>query len=135
MAEEPVAHYPRTKGQSKYGITRTLRVMVDLLSIYYFMRFGTRPGHFFGGLGLSVLSAGLAVLAYLGVLKMMGESIGTRPLMFFGFFCVLGGLQFLMTGVLAEILMRTYFERGNSAAYHRDEFADLLADEAWHEHS
>jgi hypothetical protein len=48
---------------------------------------------------------------------------------------VLGGLQFLMTGVLAEILMRTYFERGNSAAYHRDEFAELLADEAWHEHS
>jgi glycosyltransferase involved in cell wall biosynthesis len=135
MAEEPVGHYPRTKGQSKYGITRTLRVMVDLLSIYYFMRFGTRPGHFFGGLGLSVLSAGLAVLAYLGVLKMMGESIGTRPLMFFGFFCVLGGLQFLMTGVLAEILMRTYFDRGSSAAYHRDEFAELHADEAWHEHS
>ena len=135
MAEEPVAHYPRTKGQSKYGITRTLRVMVDLLSIYYFMRFGTRPGHFFGGLGLSVLSAGLAVLAYLGVLKMMGESIGTRPLMFLGFFCVLGGLQFLMTGVLAEILMRTYFDRGSSAAYHRDEFAELHADEAWHEHS
>ena len=89
-----------------YNEEKTLRVLVDLLSIHYFLRFGTRPGHFFGGLGLLVMGAGTLMLAYLGVLKLMGESIGTRPLMFLGFFCVVGGLQFLTTGVLAELLMQ-----------------------------
>ncbi len=132
MAEEPVRHHARTKGQSKYGLSRTLRVIVDLLSIHYFLRFGTRPGHFFGGLGLFVLSLGLLILAYLGALKLMGESIGTRPLMFVGFFCVLGGLQFLTTGVLAELLMRTYFDGGQSRAYHTQGHVQPDDAEAWH---
>lgn len=132
MAEEPVRHQPRTKGQSKYGISRTLRVMVDLVSMYYFMRFGTRPGHFFGGLGLLVLGSGLAMLSYLGALKIMGDSIGTRPLLFLGFFCVLGGLQFLTTGVLAEMLMRTYFDGGKWPAYHQELEPSLGAQEGWH---
>jgi len=132
MAEVAVSHHARTKGQSKYGLSRTLRVLVDLLSIHYFLRFGTRPGHFFGGLGLLVTGAGLAMLAWLGVLKMMGESIGTRPLMFLGFFCVVGGLQFLTTGVLAELLMRTYFDGGQSRAYHTQGHVQPDDAEAWH---
>lgn len=132
MAELPVRHHARTKGQSKYGIFRTLRVIVDLLSIHYFLRFGTRPGHFFGGIGLAVLSLGVGILGYLTVLKFMGESIGTRPLMFVGFFCVLGGLQFLTTGVLAELLMRTYYEGGKAQAYHLVDAPTPQHNEGWH---
>lgn len=131
MAELPVRHHPRLKGQSKYGISRTLRVIVDLLSMHYFLRYGTRPGHFFGGIGLLVLSLGLLILGYLSVLKFMGESIGTRPLMFVGFFCVLGGLQFLTTGVLAELLMRTYYEGGKAQAYQLVDVPMLQAHEGW----
>jgi glycosyltransferase involved in cell wall biosynthesis len=132
MAEVAVSHYARTKGQSKYGLSRTLRVLVDLLSIHFFLRFGTRPGHFFGGLGLLVGGAGTLMLAYMAVLKLMGESIGTRPLMFLGFFCLVAGLQFLTTGVLSELLMRTYFDGGRSMAYHTS--AQKVPDdtEAWH---
>ena len=132
MAEMPVRHHARTKGQSKYGISRTLRVIVDLLSIHYFLRFGTRPGHFFGGIGLAVLTLGMGILVYLMVLKFMGESIGTRPLMFAGFFCVLGGLQFLTTGVLAELLMRTYYEGGKAQAYHLVDAPTPQHNEGWH---
>jgi hypothetical protein len=82
MAEVPVKHFPRTKGQSKYGLSRTFRVLLDLLSIHYFLRFGSRPGHFFGGLGSIVTSIGLLILAYLGLLKFLGESIGNRPQLF-----------------------------------------------------
>jgi glycosyltransferase involved in cell wall biosynthesis len=132
MAEVAVSHYARTKGQSKYGLSRTLRVLVDLLSIHFFLRFGTRPGHFFGGLGLLVGGAGTLMLAYMAVLKLMGESIGTRPMMFLGFFCLVAGLQFLTTGVLSELLMRTYFDGGRSMAYHTS--AQKIPDdaEAWH---
>ena len=132
MAEVAVSHYPRTKGQSKYGLSRTLRVLVDLLSIHFFLNFGTRPGHFFGGLGLLVGGAGTLMLAYMAVLKLMGESIGTRPLMFLGFFCLVAGLQFLTTGVLSELLMRTYFDGGQSLAYHKSQQKQLDDDEAWH---
>jgi len=132
MAEIPVSHYPRTKGQSKYGLSRTFRVLLDLLSIHYFLRFGSRPGHFFGGLGSVITSIGLLVLTYLGVLKMMGESIGNRPLMFLGFFAVVSGLQLLTTGVIAEILMRTYYDAGKFNSYHTLQNQDVGVTEAWH---
>ena len=132
MAEIPVSHFPRTKGQSKYGLSRTFRVLLDLLSIHYFLRFGSRPGHFFGGLGSVITSIGLLVLAYLGFLKMMGESIGNRPLMFLGFFAVVSGLQLLTTGVIAEILMRTYYDAGKFNSYHTLQTEDVCISEAWH---
>ena len=69
MAEIPVSHFPRTKGQSKYGLSRTFRVLLDLLSIHYFLRFGSRPGHFFGGLGSIVTGIGLLILTYLDVFR------------------------------------------------------------------
>jgi glycosyltransferase involved in cell wall biosynthesis len=119
MAEEPVEHHPRLAGQSKYGISRTFRVVVDLLAVHFFLRFGSRPGHFFGGIGLVTGLLGLVILGYLGVLKVMGESIGTRPLLALSFFLVLGGLQFLTTGVLAELLMRVYFAGDDHARPYR----------------
>jgi glycosyltransferase involved in cell wall biosynthesis len=133
MAEMPVAHYARTKGQSKYGLSRTFRVLLDLLSIHYFLRFGSRPGHFFGGLGAIVTTVGLIILSYLGLLKFFGESIGNRPLMFFGFFAVVSGLQLLTTGVIAEILMRTYYDAGKFNSYHVMSSTGPKTIEAWHE--
>jgi len=132
MAEIPVSHFPRTKGQSKYGLSRTFRVLLDLLSIHYFLRFGSRPGHFFGGLGSVVTSVGLMILAYLAYLKMLGESIGNRPLMFLGFFAVVSGVQLLTTGVIAEILMRTYYDAGKFNSYHMLHDGKVEMSEAWH---
>jgi glycosyltransferase involved in cell wall biosynthesis len=117
LAEEPVGHHARRAGESKYGITRTFRVLIDLLAVHFFLRFGSRPGHFFGGIGLGVLSVGLLMLGYMGVLKLMGYSIGTRPMLSLGFFLVLGGVQLLTTGVLAELLMRVYFDVGRARPY------------------
>lgn len=118
MAEEPVDHHPRLHGTSKYGLSRTLRVLVDLLAVTFFQRFAARPGHFFGVIGLAVLGAGLAILGYLGVLKLLlGEDIGGRPLLSLGFFCSIGGLQFLTTGVLAELLIRIYYGARHGQPY------------------
>jgi glycosyltransferase involved in cell wall biosynthesis len=132
MAEEPVAHHGRSHGRSKYGLSRTFRVLVDLLSVVFFLRFRARPGHFFGVLGLAVLAAGGAILAYLLGLKLLGESIGGRPLLALGFFCVIGGLQFLTTGVLAELLVRIYYESRHAHPYHAAPEPPLDPDAGWH---
>lgn len=132
MAEVAVSHHARTRGESKYGISRTLRVVLDLLAVNFFLKFAGRPGHFFGGLGLGVSMLGGAILTYLAVLKLLGESIGGRPLLWLGFFCVLGGLQFLTTGVLAELLIRIYYERGEAAPYHTSAIAPSDDAQGWH---
>lgn len=129
MAEEPVNHHPRRAGNSKYGLSRTFRVMVDLLAMFYFLRFGTRPGHFFGGIGLVFGTLGLSLLSYLLILKALGESIGGRPLLWLGFFLVLAGVQLLTTGVLAEILMRTYVDRTATRSYHIRHESPLAGDD------
>ncbi|MDO9006522.1 MAG: glycosyltransferase family 2 protein [Aquabacterium sp.] len=132
MSELAVSHHPRTQGESKYGISRTLRVVLDLMAVNFFLRFAGRPGHFFGGVGLGVGLIGSLILGYLGVLKMLGNNIGGRPLLWLGFFCVLGGLQFLTTGVLAELLIRIYYDRGEVAPYHTTEAPAQAPDQGWH---
>jgi glycosyltransferase involved in cell wall biosynthesis len=134
MAEEPVRHHARRAGSSKYGISRTFRVLIDLLAIHFFLRFGTRPGHFFGGIGLAVLFIGSLMLAYMGVLKLTGHEIGTRPMLSLGFFLVLGGVQLLTTGVLAELLMRVYFDVGRARPYRvrAGEGSETAGEAGWH---
>lgn len=132
MAEVPVRHHPRLLGESKYGISRTLRVIVDLVAVHYFLRFGSRPGHFFGGIGLPFMGAGSLILGYLLILKILGEDIGGRPLMWVGFFCVIAGLQFVTTGVLAEIMMRIYYDGSHARAYHAVDQAPAGPDQHWH---
>jgi hypothetical protein len=117
---------------SKYGLSRTFRVMTDLLAVHFFLNYGSRPGHFFGGLGLAVGGAGGLILAWLGVQKLMGENIGTRPLLALGFFLVVGGLQFLCTGVLAELMIRIYFDGGHAHPYHLRPQASPGDGDAWH---
>lgn len=113
IREEVVTHHPRQFGESKYGITRTFRVLVDLLSVYFFMRFLSRPGHFFGRIGLAFGFVGGLALFWLFIAKFgFGQDIGDRPLFLTGILLVLMGVQFLTTGVLGELMARTYFATG-----------------------
>lgn len=129
MAEEPVAHRARVRGTSKYGISRTFRVVVDLLAVHFFLHYGTRPGHFFGGIGLALAGAGGLILAWLALLKLLGESVGSRPLLALGFFLLVGGMQMLTTGVIAELLVRVYYDGSHARPYRA---APLPADAPWH---
>ena len=118
IAEQVVNHRPRVAGSSKYGISRTFRVLLDLLSVHFFMRYWTRPGHFFGSIGLLFGGVGGLVLAYLAWVKFgLGEDIGTRPLLLVGVVLVIASLQFITTGVVAELLTRTYFESSRVKPY------------------
>jgi len=133
MSEMPVRHHARQHGESKYGISRTFRVVLDLLAVNFFLRFSSRPSHFFGTVGLGIGIIGTMVLGYLGVLKLLGEDIGGRPLLWLGFFCVIGGLQFLTTGVLAELLIRIYYDRRTAMQYHASPLPDLTQEQGWHQ--
>ena len=136
IAEEPVTHHPRVHGVSKYGISRTFRVVLDLISVFFFMRYRARPGHFFGGVGMGLVALGSLVLAWLAFVKFgLHEPIGGRPLLLFGFFCVIAGAQFVSTGVLAETLARIYFESGAADLYRVRHPEAVGAEEDWHEPS
>jgi len=118
IAEEVVNHRPRVAGRTKYGIGRTWKVLLDLLSVHFFMRYWTRPGHFFGSIGLAFGAVGGLILAYLGWVKFgLGEDIGTRPLLLVGVVLVIASLQFLTTGIVTELLTRTYFESTDAKPY------------------
>jgi glycosyltransferase involved in cell wall biosynthesis len=118
IAEEVVNHRPRMAGESKYGLGRTFRVLLDLLSVHFFMRYWTRPGHFFGSIGLLFGGLGGLILTYLAWVKFgMGQDIGTRPLLLVGIVMLIASLQFITTGVVGELLTRTYFESSNAKPY------------------
>ena len=133
IKEEVVNHSARIYGESKYGISRTFRVLVDLLSVYFFLRFLTKPGHFFGRIGLASGALGGAILSYLFVEKVLfAESIGTRPLLQIGILLVLMALQFLTTGVLSELITRTYFASSATRPYVlRSDGSKILGNPAW----
>jgi len=121
IGEMEVNHHARQFGQSKYGISRVTRVLLDLLSVMFFMRFRARPAHFFGSIGLVLGGIGGLMLSWLAVAKFfLGENIGQRPMLLVGVMLVLGGMQFITTGVLAEIVSRIYLE-SNGRSYHVDE--------------
>jgi glycosyltransferase involved in cell wall biosynthesis len=133
IAQEVVRHHPRVFGESKYGISRTFRVLLDLVFVYFFMRYRTRPGHFFGGIGIMLGTLGGLIVTYmLGLKIFLGESIGTRPLLFGGFFLLIAGVQMVTSGVLAELLTRIYYESGTSRAYLARPQASLADQDGWH---
>lgn len=106
IAEQPVNHRARTAGVSKYGISRTPRVILDLLAAWFFLRFRERPGHFFGVAGLMTGALGGLALGYLLLVKLFGGDIGNRPLLITGVLLALVGLQLITTGLVAEMLTR-----------------------------
>ncbi len=118
IVEVPVRHHPRRAGKSKYGITRTFRVLVDLLFVKFFLGYSQRPMHFFGVVGLFSLLLGTGMLVYLLVDKFVeGAAISGRPMLIAGVLFFLGGLQFLNTGIVAEMLSRIYFESQGKTTY------------------
>jgi glycosyltransferase involved in cell wall biosynthesis len=118
IKEEPVSHFPRIHGQSKYGLSRTFKVILDLLSVYFFMKFRAKPGHFFGRIGLLFCLVGVSLLAYLTFIKLFyGEAVGNRPLLLMGVLLTLIGVQLISTGIVTEFLARTYFESTDTKTY------------------
>jgi glycosyltransferase involved in cell wall biosynthesis len=117
MTEVDVKHHPRIHGTSKYGLSRTFKVMADLILMLFFQKYFQRPIHLFGGLGLMSLVLGFLINFYLLVIKIMGEDIWGRPIMIVGFILLLGGIQLITTGIIAEIIVRTYFESQNKKTY------------------
>ncbi len=117
MTEMDVKHHPRIHGESKYGLSRTFKVMSDLILMLFFQKYFQRPIHLFGGIGIIAFLIGLMINLYLLILKIMGEDIWGRPIMILGFILVLGGIQFITTGIIAEIIVRTYFESQDKTTY------------------
>ena len=130
IVEVPVRHHARTRGVSKYGIDRTFRVILDLILIVFFMRYRQRPLHAFGGLGLWLAAPGALALLYLLVCKLLGQTIGGRPLLLIGVMLVLMGAQFIVAGLLGEILTRTYHEAGGAPQFYAEEYATAQAEPA-----
>ncbi len=111
IGETVVNHNPRIFGTSNYGLSRTFRVVLDLLAVFFFLRFRARPGHFFGSIGLTFGAFGGGILSYLLVIKYtMGEDIGGRPLLFVGILLMVASVQLLTTGVIAEMLSRIFYQ-------------------------
>jgi glycosyltransferase involved in cell wall biosynthesis len=118
LAELPVNHRPRTRGVSKYGIGRTVRVLLDLFTVKFLHSYGTRPAHLFGLFGLSFGALGSAILAYLAVLKVFfDEAIGGRPLLLLGALLFLTGVILVSFGLLGELLVRTWHESQGKPIY------------------
>ncbi|WP_339701500.1 glycosyltransferase family 2 protein [Algoriphagus aquimarinus] len=117
MTEMDVKHHPRIHGESKYGLSRTFKVMSDLILMLFFQKYFQRPIHLFGGIGIISFLIGSLINIYLLILKVMGEDIWGRPIMILGFILVLGGIQFITTGIIAEIIVRTYFESQDKKTY------------------
>ena len=112
--EMVVSHHPRQFGLSKYGISRTFRVVLDLLSVVFFMSFRHRPGHFFGVIGLTFGAVSALLFLYLFVVKFfLGEDIGTRPMLIVAVMLFVAAAQMVTTGILAEILARPDDETRN----------------------
>jgi glycosyltransferase involved in cell wall biosynthesis len=118
LAEVPVNHRPRTRGSSKYGIGRTIRVLLDLFTVKFLISYGTRPAHLFGLMGLGCGALGFGVLAYLSVLKVgFGEAIGGRPLLLLGALLFLTGVVLVCFGLIGELLVRIWHESQGKPIY------------------
>lgn len=118
ISEVKVNHHPRRYGESKYGLDRTFRVLMDLLTVWFMKRFVTRPMHVFGFGGLAAMGAGLLIGLWLvGEKLLLGADIGDRPLLLMSLLSFLTGVQLFCFGLLAELQMRTYHESQGRPIY------------------
>jgi len=117
ITQVDVKHHARQFGKSKYGINRTFKVMSDLVLMVFLRKYLQKPMHLFGPIGFFSLGIGILINLYLLVLKIMGHDIGGKPLLILGLIFLLGGIQMLTTGIVADINVRTYFESQNKKTY------------------
>ena len=117
IKEIKVNHRSRKYGSSKYGIDRTFRVLMDLLTVWFMTKFLTRPMYGFGFVGIISILASLGMTSYLFIIKILGEDIGNRPLLMFALILGIAGVQLFSFGLLSELLIRTYHESQNRPIY------------------
>lgn len=118
VAEVPVNDRARRFGRSKYGINRTFKVFLDLITVRFILGYATRPLHIFGGLGLILSLLGIVTGLYLSFIKLaLGQQIGSRPLLLLAILLVVLGVQMISIGLLAEMVMRTYHEVQDKPIY------------------
>lgn len=118
IVEMPVNHRERRFGTSKYGISRTIRVVLDLLTVKFLLGYSKRPIHLFGSLGVLSAGGGVLLLLFLTYQRLFQHvPMGNRPLVSLGVMMTIVGLQFLVFGLLAEVLARTYYESQNKKIY------------------
>jgi glycosyltransferase involved in cell wall biosynthesis len=127
IEERVVNHRERKRGRSNYGISRTIRVILDLLTVKFLISYSTRPLHIFGLLGGAMGTIGASICAWLAFRRLTGvESIGNRPLLLFGILLVFTGVQLVTLGLLAEMQARTYHESQNKPVYAIREIRETL---------
>lgn len=117
ITEVDVNHYARTAGKSKYGMGRTFKVISDLLLMLFNQKYGQKPMHLFGTMGFISVMAGIVINLYMLVLKILGHEIWGRPLLLLGILLLLGGIQLITIGFIADIQMRTYYESQGKKTY------------------
>ncbi len=124
ITEVPVRHHARRFGKSKYGLGRTIRVVMDLMTVFFMKKFLTRPMHVFGFGGVISLATGIAMGTYLTIVKLFfNQNIGDRPLLILAVLLILTGVQLFCFGLVTELLMRTYHESQRRPIYRiRDVF-------------
>jgi glycosyltransferase involved in cell wall biosynthesis len=117
ITQVDVRHHPRQFGKSKYGINRTFKVMSDLILMVFFRKYLQKPMHLFGTIGFISFGLGALINIYLLILKITGHDIWGKPLLILGLILLLGGIQFITIGIIADINIRTYFESQNKKTY------------------
>jgi len=118
ITEVPVNHRARQFGTSKYGIGRTIRVVLDLITVWFLGAYATRPLQVFGGAGLLFSGLGFALGIYLSIVKLIGgEDIGGRPLLILVALLIMVGVQLITMGLIAEMITRTYHESQSKPIY------------------
>ena len=117
IKEIKVNHRSRKYGSSKYGIDRTFRVLMDLLTVWFMTKFLTRPMYGFGFLGIISILLSLGMTSYLFIIKLLGNDIGNRPMLMFALILGIAGVQLFSFGLLGELLIRTYHESQNRPIY------------------
>ena len=127
IVEHVVNHRRRVHGTSKYGISRTIRVVLDLMTVKFLSSYSTRPLQMFGSIGLAMGFAGAVICAYLAYLKIVfNPGIGNRPLLSLGVMLTIVGVQLVLTGLMAEMISRTYHESQSKPIYLIREIRETL---------
>jgi hypothetical protein len=118
ITEVETTHHPRKFGKSKYGISRTIRVILDLITVKFLQSYSTRPIHAFGSLGMGLGAVGFFIAVYLTFAKIaLGQSIGGRPLLLLSVLFIILGVQLIIMGLIGEMLARVYHESQGKPIY------------------